>query len=303
MAKKKLKEALGVESGHSLIDVHRPVPKCDGGEYIDGNIVIKTPVEHMKEHGIYRERDLSLDAIKAIVDDRRQVMKLVMKVQNQLLAYERRVDFINDMTEQWLKDQLDIFKSELKIREKMLTRAVKEYGKIDKLTVAALGVKGIGPITVAHCLTYIDIEKARHASSLWAYVGLDKPSHERYTKGSSGGGNKTLRTALYTMADAQIKTRGAYRGVYDDTKSRLEKSERIVKTRNTQGQLVEKPWKDVKPSHRHGAAIRKMIKHFLADWWYASREIAGLPTDALYPEAILGGNHRTIMPKERGWEY
>jgi hypothetical protein len=303
MAKEKIKKALGREGDFALIDTHRLTPKHQGGEYINGNVVLADPVDHMVEHGIYREREKQLDQIKAMMDDRRQVMKLTMKIQNQLLAYERNVDTINELTENWLKTQLESVKAELKIREKHIEKAIKEYAKIDKLTATVLAVKGTGPITVANLIVYIDLEKARHASSLWAYVGFDKPSHERYTKGAASGGNKTLRTALYVWAGVQIKSGSAYRDVYDRVKARLEKSEKITKSRNTKGQLIECAWKDTKPSHRHGAAMRAMMKHFLADYWYAGREIMGLPTDPLYAEAVLGGNHRTIMPRERGWEF
>jgi hypothetical protein len=184
------------------------------------------------------------------------------------------------------------------------------------LAKACLTVKGIGPVTVAYCLVYIELdgifpeghvrvgqEKARHASCLWKYAGLHCASHERYEKGKTSGGNKTLRTVLYTMADSQMKTKGSYREVYDNMKSRLEKSERKTMSRNTQGKLVEVAWKDTKPSHRHGAALRAVMKHFLADYWFVGRTLLGLETSPLYPEAVLGGNHRTIMPEERGWVY
>jgi len=303
MGKEKLKKAKGVEENFSTIDVHRAVPKASGGTYEPDNYDVVDPVDHMKIHGIYRERDEHLDRIKSIVDDRRQVMKLAMKIQNQMLAYERNVDNMNEITLSWLQGQLVSVREELKARDKLLEQAVKLYAKEDPLTKAALGVKGVGPITVAHMLTYVDIEKARHASALWSYTGLHKSSHERYEKGVAGGGNKTLRTALYTMADSQVKSRGAYREVYDNVKTRLSMSEKTVKSRNTQGKLIECAWKDTKPSHRHGAAMRAVMKHFLADWWYVARTLNGLPTDALYPEAMLGGNHRTIMPEDRGWVY
>jgi len=156
---------------------------------------------------------------------------------------------------------------------------------------------------MASCLVYIDLNKARHASSLWKYVGLHTPSYERYTKGEAGGGNKTLRTILYTMADSQVKGRGPYRVVYDQTKKRLEQSEKITKSRNTQGRLIECAWKDTKPSHRHGAALRAIIKHFLADYWYVGRTLSGLPREPLYAESILGKGHKTIDPKVRGWRF
>ena len=287
----------------ALIDTHRTLPKASGGEYVSDNYVVTDPVEHMKEHGIFREREPDLDSIKAIIDDIEQVRKVTIKVNNQLLAYERRVDTINEMTEAWLKTERDKLAVELKNRESILTREIKEYAKVSPLAKAALGVKSVGPVTVAYMLAYIDIEKARHASSLWSYAGLHRASHERYEKGVAGGGNKNLRTKLYTMADSQVKGRGAYREVYDNVKARLSVSEKIVKTRNTQGKLIECAWKDAKPSHRHGAALRAVMKHFLADWWYVARTLEGLDTSPLYPEAMLGGNHRTIMPEERGWKY
>lgn len=303
MAKTQLKQAKGYNGNPALVDTHRLTPKAQGGNYTADNYIVIDPVDHMQEHGTHLKREEIFEEIKAIVDDRRQVMKLVMKVGNQLLAYERNVDHLHEATRDWLAAQLEALKSSLNARDSLLARVMKQYAEEDAMTAAALGVKGVGPVTVAQMLTYIDITKARHASSLWSYVGLDKPSHERYEKGKASGGNKTLRTALYTMAESQVKSRGAYREVYDRVKERLSQSERIVKTRNTQGKLIECAWKDTKPSHRHGAALRAVMKHFLADWWYVARTLAGLPTDALYPEAMLGGNHRTIMPEERGWQY
>lgn len=289
------------------VDTHRAVPKASGGEYTPDNYDVISPVEHMKHHGIYRERDTEMETLKAIIDDTEQVRKVYIKVHNQLLAYKRRVDTLTDTTREWLETQSQHLEEELTARERLLAKQVKEIAKSDtpngKLASAALGVRGVGPVTVAYCMAYIDLEKARHASSLWAYTGLDKASHERYTKGEAGGGNKTLRTKLYTLADSQVKSRGAYREVYDNTKARLAESDKVVKTRNTQGKLIECAWKDAKPSHRHGAAMRKVMKHFLADWWFVGRTLHGLDTSPLYPEAMLGGNHRTIMPEERGWVY
>lgn len=302
MSKAQLKEAKGVTEDFGAVDVHRLLPKAMGGTYGPSNYIVLDPVEHMREHGIYRERDSALSEIKAIIDDREQVRKLYFKVNNQLLAYRRRVDDLNEMTSAWLGAQLEDFGEQLKARDKLLVNVMKKAAKDIPLAKAALGVKGVGPVTVAYCLAYIDLEKARHASSVWAYAGFDKPSHDRYTKGQAGGGNKRLRTALYTMATSQIKSNGAYRYIYDNVKERLAISEKMTKTRNTQGVLVEKPWKDTKPSHRHGAALRAVMKHFLADYWYVGRELAGLPTNPGYAEAMLGKDgHKTINPQARGW--
>ena len=308
MNKVALKKAKAAEFGMrvdnpSLIDTHRHTPKAEGGDYTPENYTIMTPPDHMRQHGNYREREEWMEVLKAAVDQRRQVINLHNKANNQLLAYKRRSDHLDQATVKWLEEQAKHLKKELGKFNRRVEKAVKDYGKVDKLAEVALNVHGIGPLTIAQCLVYIDLGKARHASSLWSYVGLDKPSHERYAKGEAGGGNKTLRTALYTMADSQIKSRGPYREVYDRTKARLEQSEKITSSRNTQGKLVEVAWKDAKPCHRHGAAIRAMVKHFLADYWFVGRELFGLENGPCYAESQLGKTHKTVSPRERGWDW
>ncbi len=334
MPKRALKAAAGYEGDPAMIDTDRVVPKASGGTYERENYRLLEPVEHMKRHGNYRERAPEMEQLKAIIDDREQVRKVAQKVHNQLKAYERRVDQLNEITHEWLIAESKSLDLELAARDKMLAKAVKEFAKLETpdglLAKAALGVRSVGPVTVAYCLVYIDLagrfpekhewtdkagkkrsephpragqEKCPHVSSAWAYAGLDKPSHERYEKGTTSGGNKSLRTVLYTMADSQQKGWGAYREVYDRTKDRLAQSEKVTKSRNTKGLLVECAWKDTKPCHRHGAALRAIMKNFLADYWVVGRELHGLSTSALYAEAMLGQGHRTVNPRERGWEW
>jgi hypothetical protein len=292
---------------YPLMDVHRANPKANGGTYDLNNYSVLTPVAHMAEHGTLRFRDAKMEELKATIDDIEQVRKIYNKVNNQLLAYNRRTDHLNEQTKEWLRDEASKLQNELEHRQTSLAGLVKEIAKQDtadgKLAKTALAVKSVGPVTVAYCLVYIDLHKADHASSLWAYAGLDKPSHSRYTKNEAGGGNKTLRTKLYTLAESQVKGRGAYRTVYDNTKDRLAESEKMTQSRNTQGKLIECAWKDTMKSHRHGAALRAVMKHFLADYWFVGRTLHGLSTTPLYAEALLGKGHRTIMPAERGWDW
>ncbi len=286
-----------------LYDVDRKVPKAKNGTYEIENTRCVLPEEHMKRHGNLRIRTLEMEELKSIIDDREQVRKLYQKVNNQLLAYERRTDYLNEITETFLKEKVEIFEKELVLRDKAIAKWLKDHEMSVPIIKIMMGIKGIGPITIAYMLTYIDVTKAAHASSLWKYCGYDCPSHERYEKGKASGGNKTLRTVLYTMAESQIKSRGNYRYIYDREKEKLSISEVVTHSRNTIGRLIECKWKDTKPCHRHGAAIRKMIKNFLADYWFVARELAGLPTNPTYAEAILGHEGGTINPKERGWVY
>lgn len=316
MAKDKMKKRIrkkqnGIDplSGVTLseetpgFDTDRIQSKAAGGIYTDENTRVVDPVAHQQRHGTLRIRPSELEGLKATIDDREQVRKLRNKISNQLLAFKRRTDHLNGGTREWLESQLGDVESVLKDRDKTVEEMVKEMAKENLLMASALGVASVGIITVGYCTAYIDLEKSRYASSLWSYAGLHRASHERYPeKGTSGGGNKTLRTALYTMADSQMKGRGAYRNVYDNVKHRLSHSNRIVESRNTQGHLVKVAWKDTKPSHRHGAALRAIMKHFLADYYVVGRTLLGLPAEAMYVEAKLEG-HKITKPKERGWIY
>ena len=289
-----------------LIDAHRLKDKRHGGELSHQNASVVEPVAHMIKHGNLRIRTDKNIRLKQIVDEREHAIRIHLKINNQLLAYKRAVDHLDQRTVDFLQSQAESAENHRKLVDKDLSGLLKEMRDDDPLIRSAMELKGIGPVSVAYCIVYIDLEKARHASSLWSYTGLDKASHERYEKNVAGGGNKRLRTILYTMADSQVKgrERGApYAVVYDRTKARLEKSEKVTKSRNTQGKLIECMWKDTKPSHRHGAALRAVMKHFLADYWYVGRSLMGLEVGPLYPEAVLGGSHRTIMPEERGWKY
>ena len=287
----------------SLFDTHRKNPKRSGGDYSDSNTIVAIPTAHMQEHETLRVRTAPFEKLKSLVDERNKIMQARIKINNQLLAYQRMTDHPSDEMVSFISAQVKVFEAEEGRKLRKIEKHIKSMEDDTPLIKAMLGIRGVGVVTVAYCLVYIDIAKARHASSLWKYVGLHTPSHLRYTKGEAGGGNKTLRTVLYTMADSQIKSRGNYRGVYDNTKQRLERSEKPVETRNRQGKMELKAWKDTMPCHRDGAAKRAVIKHFLADLWMVWRTLEGLETSALYPEAILGGTHRTIMPVERGWVY
>lgn len=285
----------------SLLDTDRILERYRGGTYTLENTRIVTPRAHMERHGNLREREDWLEQLKSMMDDRRQVMKLQTKMNNQLLAYRRMTDERNPETEGFLLEQLETVNKRLADIDKDVTKHMRQAD--DPLVKAALGVPSVGPITVAGLTIYVDLEKARSASSLWKYVGLHAPSHSRYQKGEAGGGNKTLRTMVWNTANSMTKNRNCpYREVYDRTKARLSQSENITQTRNTQGQLVSCAWKDTKPGHRHGAALRAVMKHFLADYWFVGRELRGLDTRPLYVEEYLG-HESIIRPEERGWKW
>lgn len=283
-----------------LIDTDRIDPKANGGIYTNKNTRIVDPIAHMIRHGNYREREEQLNELKILIDGREQLRKSFNSDNNRMLAMKRGTDSLDTETYEFLEEKSNVTKKQLSKMDRRIGKHLKNMEH--PIIKSAIGIKGLGPITIAYMMVYIDIEKAQYASSVWKYCGYHAASHERYEKGVTGGGNKTLRTVLYTMADSMIKTRSIYRDVYDNEKKKLEASKKITKSRNTQGKLIECAWMDTKPCHRHGAAMRKMIKHFLADWWFVHRTLEGLPTAPLYVEEKLG-HTGIIKPVERGWKY
>jgi hypothetical protein len=283
-----------------LFDTDRIEPKAKGGIYTDENTRVLDPIAHMKRHFIYRERTPELTELKILIDGREQIKKLLNSLNNRLLAAKRQTDQMDQVTEIWIKEQVKVVDKQLGLQERRIDKFIKKLNL--PIVKSMIGIKGLGTMTIAYLLVYIDIRKAEYASALWKYVGFDKPSYERYTKGEAGGGNKTLRTVLFTWADSGIRARSVYRTVYDNEKQKLENSMKVTKSRNTQGKLIECMWSETKPCHRHGAAIRKMIKHFLADFWFVWRTLEGLPTPDLYVAEKMG-HTGIVKPQERGWIY
>lgn len=305
MAKEKIKKALGAKGDLSLIDTHRLVPRMHGGTYTDGNVVLKTPVEHLEEHDNFREREQAIEELKSLFDGYKQQQKLRQKIGNQLLALTRGTDRLSDEDRDHLRVSLKAEFDYEKVIGKRIKKWVKDHQDI-KIISAMKSVKGVGEIAIAACMTYFEIAKADHPSSFWAYAGYHKPSHERKIKNSNDKpGNQTLRNAMFVLAGCFIKNPTcAYRKVYDLRKAQQQHSEKITQTRIAgKTGLHEKMWKDVSDGHRHGDAIRVMMKNFLADLWYVWRELEGLPTNDLYVEAHLGHVNGRIDPKFRGWDY
>jgi hypothetical protein len=315
----------------SLQDLHRDTQRRDGGEYTPDNTETIDPVEHMKRHGNYKERDAAMDQLKMLFDGYKQIQKLRMKVNNQILAMDRGTDKLDEIDQEYINSVLTNIEEKEEAKGKLIAQWVKT-NKTMPIVSAMLSVKGIGPVTVAACLTYLDIRKADHPSSFWSYAGYRCASYERYKdlpkdkwipihdkntgepvldkKGKQrmshhNPGNQTLRNALYVSAGCFVKNADCeYRGVYDRRKAKTSQSEKLTQTRMPgKTGTVEKMWKDVKPGHRHGDAIRVMMKCFLADLWYVWRTLEGLPVNDLYVKEHLGHESGIIDPEKMGWKY
>lgn len=316
--KSALKKAISEEQGgvcdlsgvdlkddQSLNDSDRKRMKSEGGNYDPANTRVVEPRAHMARHKALRFRPKAMRELKSMVDDRNQVMRVYYKINNQLLAFKRHTDEANPETVEFLTAQRDAIKPVLNDRTARVTKAIKAYAKHDRLVEVALAVPYLGPITVAVLTVYVDLTKAESVSALWKYAGLHTASHLRYTKGETSGGNKKVRTAVRLAAESHVKggADAPYNSIYYRDKARREVSEALVASRTRDGKrIVTIPWKDTMPSHRHGAALRAVEKHILADYWFVGRELLGLSTRPLYVEEKLG-HTGIVRPRERGWDW
>ena len=158
------------------------------------------------------------------------------------------------------------------------------------------GVKGCGPAMAGVIISEFDITRAKYASSLCKYAGLDVVN--------GAGRNRTkdhLREYEYTDADGEqqkkkgitfnpflktklmgvltgcfMKQNQEYKEIYDNYKHRLENHDKH---------------KEKTKGHRHNMAMRYMIKRFLADLYAKWREVEGLEVHPPYEEAKLGMKH------------
>ena len=297
LAKKK-----GVEGDPQDYDITRIIPKREGGTFTEENLDLIDPVEWMKAQNIFVKREPNYENMKVLYDERHQVQKLRVKIGNQLKAIHRHVDEANPQ----LIDYLEDLKVHVFCREKLLTTnlvgVVHALAETDLTMASALGVHAIGEVTVAGLRSYIRPEKIKHVSSIVKYLGLHVPANQRYTKGKASGGNKNLRTTVFTSAISQIRARGPYRVFYDDRKARYQVSEREVLTTLPGGSKVMKPWKDVSDGHRHDGGIRIIMTRLAQDYAIVCCAYAGKRLPDPYVFAILGHDRRSLSPPtDRGW--
>jgi hypothetical protein len=174
--------------------------------------------------------------------------------------------------------------------------------------------KGVGPAMAAVIIAYLDPHKARHVSSFWKYSGLDvvasdgagrsrRKEHlvERtYTDKDGEEATRVgityqpfLKTKLMgVLASSFLRTNSPWREVYDNYKHRLMTDPNRIKLDVNAWKKKHKTGEDMKqywtPGRINRAALRYMVKMFLADLWVKWRTLEGLPVTPPYAEDKLG---------------
>lgn len=176
--------------------------------------------------------------------------------------------------------------------------------------------RGIGPAMAAVLITYFDPAKARHVSSFWKYAGLDvagdgsarsrRKEHliERTYTTRNGVEATRLSTTfnpwlrmklLGALAPSFLRSASPRRAPYDNYRNRINTDPQRHKVTIAEWKRAFRAEEDVRnlwpPGRIHKAALRYMIKIFLADLWAKWREIEGLPVSPTYNEARRGYAH------------
>lgn len=160
-------------------------------------------------------------------------------------------------------------------------------------------VPGVGPITAALIIAYIDIEKADRPSKIWKYIGIDVVDGVGVSKSTSRRMNTPrnwwLKAKLYNQLGRNlIRYNKQYREIYEYTlrKEREKLNDPVSDPRNCPHYNKCIKWyKKSKPAcrlHIHLRAMRRMVKEFYIDLYEKWRELEGLPKVKPYYEEKLG---------------
>jgi len=195
-----------------------------------------------------------------------------------------------DEEEQVYIDQITELLTEAGRKESKFKKLMEFYIEQEPIYKWLKTIKGISVLNTANLLQYFGYcEKAKHCSSLWRYAGLHvingkAPKLSMYGKGkeieSGLDYSPKLRTLMYRIGDCFIKQRTPkYRDIYDNEKERQFKiggwNDKEMVNKDTPGAPQSK-------GHADARARRKMVKHFLADYYNQCLICRGIEPDKVY---------------------
>lgn len=217
---------------------------------------------------------------RALVDLRdRTIQKARIQFSNRVSAIERQQDdgVYKHEIEKWM-DKFASFEKEL---DDAIGDLASDMPIVEKMT----SVKGVGKLLAVKAAVMIDIRRADTISALWRYAGygVKDGQREKPEKGEKLHYNKRLKTTCYLIATSFLRSNSPYRQIYDEARRYYEEN---------------RP--DWTKAHQHNAAMRKMIKIWLAHLWLVWREMEGLPVREPYIAAEP--RHKIITPEEMGWK-
>jgi hypothetical protein len=222
-------------------------------------------------------------ALRALVDLRdRQLQKARIQFGNRLRAIQRGADPSLEAQREVLRRYAEAFAELEHAADTDIARLVRDHPLYPQLAQ----LKGIGPLLAAKFVAMVpDIESFTTVSKFWRFCGyavIDGHA-ERLVAGEKAHFSRRMKAVCYLLGVSFLRSNSPYRQAYDRARAYYDQT---------------RP--DWTPSHRHLAAMRKMIKLFLAHAWERWRIAEGLPIRAAYVHDYL--RHPTVIrPEEYGW--
>jgi len=216
-----------------------------------------------------------------LVDERERVQRSRIQWSNRVNAVHRGDDTVSEgelwFLQSWAGRYLEI--------ETQLNKDIKQIVSHEPIYPALSNISGVGPLLAARIISMVDIGRAATPSALWKYAGFGVTDgrSDRPVKGEKLGYNKRLKTTMFLVGKSLLQYNQEYRVLYDESREMY--AERA----------------DWPPIRQHRAALRRMIKRFLAHLWLVWRGIEGLPTVQPYVFEHMAGHVHQDRPEQYGW--
>ena len=238
---------------------------------------------------------METSTVRILVETYYDVQSVRMQMQNRIRAAMQRGE-LSEAGAKVLQDWLDEHAAK---QESSLKCMVQKQIKDEPLWTGWLeGVSGVGPCIGGGLMAWLgDCSKFDTVSKAWAYSGMhvvDGQAPKR-ARGEKANWNPTMRTLCWKAGKSFVMVGNGYRAIYDAEKARLrglypEPVEHDPPRKKKDGTPLLK----FSDGHVDAMARRKTVKVFLAHYWQRAREMAGLPTRAVYCVEHLG--HTTQIP-------
>jgi hypothetical protein len=231
-----------------------------------------------------------------------QQQKVRKSAANKVIAAEKDGD-MSGIMQIVTRDQIK-FESKIKTALKIAVQKF-EIGRW------MLSVKGVGPVSAAAIIAFLDIHKAPSASHFWSLCGWAGKEQKKWEPGQLRPWNATLRAAMWNLGQVFKKNPDSFYG------QRYRFKKEYYKNKNEAGDFSERAAKDkskynkstdaykhcseghLPPAHIDSMACRDAAKLFLAHvheiWWKMERP--NEPAPKPYPIQYMGHVHYIAPPQ------
>jgi hypothetical protein len=151
---------------------------------------IRPLVERISQDLVTVATDTSGDGMRVLVHHYDSLQKIRIAAHNAAVAYQKEGKPAGYA--EWLAKELQRLENGL---VKVMRNWISEY----PVAEWALQQRGVGPVSVATLLAYLDVDKCRTAGSVWRYCGLD-PTIE-WKRGERRPFNAKLKRMCYLLGE------------------------------------------------------------------------------------------------------